>query len=116
MNEAREELLKFMDVGRKVADCVLLMSLDKVQWFSEHCGFSRMCTDIVSWSRAPTLSTTHQTSTIPHTTSANWVYPSKAQSFAAMARKSHDPHTSDMCIIVPIHNAMNEHAWAAVRG
>ncbi|KAI5835056.1 DNA glycosylase [Schizophyllum commune Tattone D] len=28
-NEAREEVLKFMGVGRKVADCVLLMSLDK---------------------------------------------------------------------------------------
>ena len=28
--DARTELLKFMGVGRKVADCVLLMSLDKV--------------------------------------------------------------------------------------
>ncbi|TRM62625.1 DNA glycosylase [Schizophyllum amplum] len=28
-DEARQELLKFMGVGRKVADCVLLMSLDK---------------------------------------------------------------------------------------
>jgi N-glycosylase/DNA lyase len=27
--EARDELLKFIGVGRKVADCVLLMSLDK---------------------------------------------------------------------------------------
>lgn len=31
--EAREELLKFVGVGRKVADCVLLMSLDKASSF-----------------------------------------------------------------------------------
>ncbi len=30
-NDARIELLKFVGVGRKVADCVLLMSLDKVR-------------------------------------------------------------------------------------
>jgi N-glycosylase/DNA lyase len=30
-NVARDELLKFFGVGRKVADCVLLMSLDKVK-------------------------------------------------------------------------------------
>ena len=33
--EAREELLKFVGVGRKVADCILLMSLDKV--LAVHC-------------------------------------------------------------------------------
>lgn len=32
VTEAREELLKFVGVGRKVADCVLLMSLDKVNF------------------------------------------------------------------------------------
>lgn len=35
-SEAREELLKFMGVGRKVADCVLLMSLDKVRCVDLH--------------------------------------------------------------------------------
>ena len=33
-DEARSELLRLMGVGRKVADCVLLMSLDKVMFIS----------------------------------------------------------------------------------
>jgi N-glycosylase/DNA lyase len=36
-DEAREELLKFVGVGRKVADCVLLMSLDKVSSLVHAC-------------------------------------------------------------------------------
>ena len=32
VSEARNSLLKLMGVGRKVADCVLLMSLDKVRF------------------------------------------------------------------------------------
>lgn len=31
--DVRDELLKFVGVGRKVADCVLLMSLNKVSWY-----------------------------------------------------------------------------------
>jgi len=37
-SDAREELLKFIGVGRKVADCILLMSLDKVG-SDEDCTF-----------------------------------------------------------------------------
>lgn len=65
-------------------------------------------------SSPPSLSVDRQVSSIPRTPEANWVYPSEAQFFAAMARKNHNPHTSDMKTIVPIHNAVNERAWSEV--
>lgn len=60
------------------------------------------------------LSTDRETSSIPKAEEGNWVYPSEAQFFAAMARKNHNPQASDMRTIVPIHNAVNERAWAEV--
>ncbi|EPQ58064.1 cytochrome c and c1 heme-lyase, partial [Gloeophyllum trabeum ATCC 11539] len=53
-------------------------------------------------------------SSIPRPDGERWVYPSEAQFFAAMARKQHDPAARDMRVIVPIHNAVNERAWAEV--
>ena len=32
----------------------------------------------------------------------------------AMERKNHNPQTSDMKTIVPIHNAVNERAWGEI--
>lgn len=60
------------------------------------------------------LSTARQTSSIPRPGNQNWVYPSEAQFFAAMARKNHNPQASDMKVIVPIHNAVNERTWTEV--
>lgn len=60
------------------------------------------------------LSTEREVSSIPRTTGDNWVYPSEAQFFTAMARKNHNPQTADMKTIVPIHNAVNERAWCEV--
>ncbi|KAF8894400.1 cytochrome c/c1 heme-lyase [Infundibulicybe gibba] len=65
-------------------------------------------------SSKPSLSTERETSSIPKPTDGNWVYPSEAQFFAAMARKNHNPQAADMKTIVPIHNAVNERAWAEV--
>lgn len=58
------------------------------------------------------LSKERETSSIPKAEDGNWVYPSEAQFFAAMARKNHNPQAPDMRTIVPIHNAVNERAWA----
>lgn len=47
--------------------------------------------------------------------SGNWVYPSEQMFFDAMKRKSYDPQAEDMRSIVPIHNAVNERAWAEIK-
>lgn len=70
--------------------------------------------NISSSSTQPTLSKDREISSIPKPADGNWVYPSEAQFFAAMARKNHNPHSADMKTIVPIHNAVNERAWAEV--
>ncbi len=47
--------------------------------------------------------------------SGNWIYPSEEMFFNAMRRKNYDPKTEDMQAIVPIHNAVNEKAWAEIK-
>ncbi|KAI0019396.1 cytochrome c/c1 heme-lyase [Xylariomycetidae sp. FL0641] len=48
--------------------------------------------------------------------SGNWVYPSEKMFFEAMRRKGHAARAADMRAVVPIHNAVNERAWAEIRG
>ncbi|TFY68243.1 hypothetical protein EVG20_g3636 [Dentipellis fragilis] len=60
------------------------------------------------------LSSSREMSSIPRKDGENWVYPSEAQFFAAMARKNHNPHATDMRVVVPIHNAVNERAWGDI--
>ena len=55
-----------------------------------------------------------ETSSIPRLDGGNWVYPSQAQFYSAMARKNHNPQETDMRVVVPIHNAVNERAWAEI--
>ncbi|KAG6874298.1 hypothetical protein C0995_001523 [Termitomyces sp. Mi166 len=76
-------------------------------------SWSRFLSGAPSSSHAP-LSTDRETSSIPRPNDGNWVYPSEAQFFAAMARKNHNPQAADMKTIVPIHNAVNERAWAEI--
>ncbi|KAI0530170.1 cytochrome c/c1 heme-lyase [Xylaria digitata] len=45
----------------------------------------------------------------------NWIYPSERMFFDAMKRKGHDPQAADMRTVVPIHNAVNERAWAEIK-
>lgn len=60
------------------------------------------------------LSTEREVSSIPKPNDSNWVYPSEAQFFSAMARKNHNPQAADMKTIIPIHNAVNERAWSEI--
>ncbi|KAG9256570.1 cytochrome C1 heme lyase [Emericellopsis atlantica] len=46
--------------------------------------------------------------------SGNWVYPSEKMFFDAMKRKGYDARSKDMKTVVPIHNAVNERAWAQI--
>lgn len=46
--------------------------------------------------------------------SGNWVYPSEKMFFEAMRRKGYDANSADMKTVVPIHNAVNERAWAQI--
>lgn len=49
------------------------------------------------------------------TATGNWVYPSEKQFYEAMKRKGHDgASAADMKTVVPIHNAVNERAWAEI--
>lgn len=47
--------------------------------------------------------------------SGNWIYPSQEMFFNAMKRKGHEAQAKDMSSIVPIHNAVNEKAWAEIK-
>ncbi|KAI5926022.1 cytochrome c and c1 heme-lyase [Camillea tinctor] len=57
----------------------------------------------------------HEQETGADAASGNWIYPSERMFFDAMRRKGHDPRTADMRTVVPIHNAVNERAWAEIK-
>ncbi|KAK6336024.1 Cytochrome c1 heme lyase [Orbilia blumenaviensis] len=68
-----------------------------------------------------TISNGNAESPNPHAASSvspsigNWIYPSEKMFFDAMKRKDWDPKAEDMRMIVPIHNAVNERAWAEIK-
>ncbi|WPH01070.1 putative cytochrome c1 heme lyase [Acrodontium crateriforme] len=47
--------------------------------------------------------------------SGNWIYPSQEMFFNAMKRKGHEAEPADMNSVVPVHNAVNERAWAHIK-
>ena len=54
----------------------------------------------------------------PTSASGNWIYPSESQFFEAVMRKqsaSPEDVASSVSSIIPIHNAVNEKAWAMIK-
>ncbi|KAI0423984.1 cytochrome c/c1 heme-lyase [Xylaria sp. FL1042] len=77
-----------------------------------------------SHSHSPSSSPSHPPSHLPANNeqetgadraTGNWIYPSERMFFDAMKRKGHDPRAADMRTVVPIHNAVNERAWAEIK-
>lgn len=61
------------------------------------------------------LSSQREVSSIPRAgKDGNWIYPSQQQFYSAMLRKNYSPEARDMATIIPIHNAVNEKAWAEI--
>ena len=58
----------------------------------------------------------HEVETGADKASGNWIYPSEKMFFDAMKRKGNDgARVADMRTVVPIHNAVNERAWAEIK-
>jgi len=57
----------------------------------------------------------HETETGADPATGNWIYPSEKMFFEAMRRKGHGAQAADMRTVVPIHNAVNERAWAEIK-
>ncbi len=58
----------------------------------------------------------HEVETGADAKTGNWIYPSEKMFFEAMKRKGFDStHAADMRTVVPIHNAVNERAWAEIK-
>ncbi|KAL1866124.1 hypothetical protein VTK73DRAFT_4891 [Phialemonium thermophilum] len=67
-------------------------------------------------SRSSGTPANHEMETAADPATGNWIYPSERMFFEAMRRKGFT-HTqaADMRTVVPIHNAVNERAWAEIR-
>ncbi|OIW27841.1 hypothetical protein CONLIGDRAFT_634168 [Coniochaeta ligniaria NRRL 30616] len=65
---------------------------------------------------SPAAPANHERETGADKASGNWIYPSEQMFFDAMRRKGfNSTQVSDMKTVVPIHNAVNERAWAEIK-